>query len=501
MSLTIHGHDLSKVIKIGFEYTLDDDGLPTYGPEREFEGELRPESSYDVSAFKKLDSVRVQFLVAVDDEGSPFVKKYVVWVNGELVASIRRVSKSGNAFLYHFAPIPVLAQGSSPEADVVFQLAGNFPGQRFRGIIDEALSRVKEHPEFRPRAKVEFSEEEHEVDKENFKQEMLKMMEEKGDDFLSNEGNVENEGWRIEIPDSSSVPEWGKLLNVPHFIEWQNSFENTVEPFVVTALLSTIIAGPGELIAKELEQMRYIGPIRAIPPRNYLPQKTSTSGRWADGMAGWDVLLNDIVAGKTWFEQSTYDRLNLGYEFVGCRELTVSDELLEKLAETPLKDVIPKVTGKNTVRMRDVKSKTDVEPCDVGTGVSQVIPVVAGAMAPGCRFLSVEQPELHLHPAIQCNLGDLFISQMRRYPERTFLLETHSEHLILRLLRRIRETSEKKLRGRNKKFSLRTDDVGVLYVEEVKAGVRIKELLITDDGDFAEKWPQGFFDERAEELF
>ena len=53
---------------------------------------------------------------------------------------------------------------------------------------------------------------------------------------------------------------------------------------------------------------------------------------------------------------------------------------------------------------------------------------------------AVEQPELHVHPAVQVALGDVFIDGIKNR-NRTMLIETHSEHLLLRLLRRVRETN------------------------------------------------------------
>ena len=95
----------------------------------------------------------------------------------------------------------------------------------------------------------------------------------------------------------------------------------------------------------------------------------------------------------------------------------------------------------------------ELEPADMGLGVSQVLPVVVGVHDKNFTLLSIEQPELHIHPAIQCNLADEFVNAMfhsgrstrERESNRVLLLETHSEHLMLRLLRRIRETYENEL--------------------------------------------------------
>jgi predicted ATPase len=96
-------------------------------------------------------------------------------------------------------------------------------------------------------------------------------------------------------------------------------------------------------------------------------------------------------------------------------------------------------------------------------------------------------------------LGDLFIEAATRDgARRTIVVETHSEHLILRILRRIRETTEKELRDGAPAFS--ADKLSVQYVESGSDGVRIHRLQVDERGEFQDRWPKGFFAERMEEL-
>src|SRR5207302_11217502 len=57
----------------------------------------------------------------------------------------------------------------------------------------------------------------------------------------------------------------------------------------------------------------------------------------------------------------------------------------------------------------DVQSAIQLSHRDIGLGVSQVLPVLVNAAALRGRLLAIEQPELHLHPAQQAELGDVFI--------------------------------------------------------------------------------------------
>ena len=110
---------------------------------------------------------------------------------------------------------------------------------------------------------------------------------------------------------------------------------------------------------------------------------------------------------------------------------------------------------------------------------------------------AIEQPELHLHPAMQVELGDLFAKSVNQ--GRVFLIENHSEHLMLRLLRRIEETHSDELP--EGKPPLRPRQVSVVFIEQIDGAVRATPLRIDETGEFIDRWPHGFFHERAAELF
>jgi len=141
----------------------------------------------------------------------------------------------------------------------------------------------------------------------------------------------------------------------------------------------------------------------------------------------------------------------------------------------------------------------EVSPRDVGTGISQLLPVVVNALALRQHLIAIEQPELHLHPALQAELGDVFIESALGENKNNFLIETHSEHLILRLLRRIRETAAGELPVG--KTPLRPEDIAVLYVKPGSEGSEVIALPVNTEGDFDAPWPDGFFAERSKELF
>ena len=139
-----------------------------------------------------------------------------------------------------------------------------------------------------------------------------------------------------------------------------------------------------------------------------------------------------------------------------------------------------------------------VRTSDVGVGISQVVPIVVAALDPERPGITaIEQPELHLHPKLAVELGDLFAHPIDRGG--VFLIENHSEHLILRLLRRIEETHGGDLP--EGKPPLQPDQVSVVYLSQTGGEVQAKRLRIDETGEFIDRWPQGFFDERHDELF
>ena len=97
----------------------------------------------------------------------------------------------------------------------------------------------------------------------------------------------------------------------------------------------------------------------------------------------------------------------------------------------------------------------------------------------------VEQPEIHLHPSLQAELADLFIDIMKT-GRRQILVETHSEHLLLRIRRRIAEGT------------LKPDQVAILFVEKHGGESKVRRLDLNSRGHFSD-WPKGFFDEAYQE--
>jgi predicted ATPase len=147
----------------------------------------------------------------------------------------------------------------------------------------------------------------------------------------------------------------------------------------------------------------------------------------------------------------------------------------------------------------DKRSDTIVSHRDVGIGVSQVLPVLVTAYASQNEIIAIEQPEIHLHPALQADLGDVFIQSVLGPAKNRFLIETHSEHLLLRIMRRMRETNKGILPQGIP--PIKPKDICVLFVEPDGSRSIVREMPLNENGELVKAWPGGFFEEGLREIF
>jgi hypothetical protein len=318
--------------------------------------------------------------------------------------------------------------------------------------------------------------------------------------------------------------EWAEYRGEHEYSGQDDDIRQFMDDLVQNSLIYYLGALPVRAVIQHLStQLRSLGPLRTIPQRNQQFENIPCR-QWYDGLAAW----RELEKMMTGAEPHNAIRVDLGAlngypsppEYRGIKAEALEEisklelgyaPIIKKTAEIDIR--ISNVSEKKilqgavhrgdyrvteTLLLTDVKRGVVVHPCEVGTGVSQALPIAVGAFAKGCAIMTVEQPELHLHPRLQCDLADVFVANIHRHPDRRFLIETHSEHLILRLLRRIRETSAGE--QMDSSLTLTPDDVGVLYVGEASDGVRIQELRIGDDGQFIDEWPGGFFEEGFDEI-
>jgi hypothetical protein len=155
----------------------------------------------------------------------------------------------------------------------------------------------------------------------------------------------------------------------------------------VQRVLFMFMAGPALLLRDLLGEFRYIGPQRHVPPRDYTPPRLPEPARWANGMAGWDLLFHrpSLVERVSRLLVERH-RLNLGYtlEQVEFREFEEQDRLLAALRSNQIDDLadvevlLRRVPTRLRLLFRPMESPgVFLEPADLGVGVSQLIPVLA----------------------------------------------------------------------------------------------------------------------------
>lgn len=233
-----------------------------------------------------------------------------------------------------------------------------------------------------------------------------------------------------------------------------------------------------ECFDEESDIVSYIGPFRKNPERIYRDEEFQTRQVGAQGENVSTVLIRDYQKKKELITSiSSWLQNTMGYNLV-------VDEISNGLFRLLLED-------ENGIRSNIM---------DVGYGISQILPIVAQLLVdvPKRKFgwgtvidslVIVEQPELHLHPAAQSELADLFVRGAVD-GKKKLLIETHSEHLIRKLQVLIADPC----------CGITNEDVVIYYVDKDANGIAsIRELRILPNGKFAEKWPSGFFD-KAHEL-
>jgi len=318
---------------------------------------------------------------------------------------------------------------------------------------------------------------------------------------------------------------------------------------VLYVFISRLIANLNDLIKEKLNSLIYLGPFRQIPERNFSPENFQTLARWAEGLAAWDVLYKDeytVAETNSWLS-----KLGINYKIEVGKTVDIDESDINKLLynqSTPtkvfenLKEQIDlyfdgKEESKEVLLMKifnelkqldnsklkkyfdQAKTKLYLVPNDsniklqlhdLGVGIAQIVPIIVSVVSSQVKYgrtLLIEQPELHLHPAIQVELADLFASKLSKNGKpgvslinpHYAILETHSEHLILRLLRRIEETTKNPQSDSNYKISPK--DLVVYWFSFELGELVIEELPVDATGEFTKQWPNGFFEERSKELF
>lgn len=235
-----------------------------------------------------------------------------------------------------------------------------------------------------------------------------------------------------------------------------------------------------------LQSLCYLGPLRDYPERTY-----AWSGNTPDdvGMKGQDTIAAVLAADTAGRKLNRVRKAALkGFsEFIAERlvQLGVIESFRVK--------AVAKGRKEYEVLLKIHSKAAEVKLTDVGIGVSQVLPaIVLPFYCPAHSIVWLEQPEIHLHPQVQAELADVFITATQAWEggsarDVQIVIESHSEHFLNRLQRRIAEGV------------IAPEDVAVHFCSRSEEATEIEPLRLNMFGDI-ENWPQNFFGDEMADL-
>lgn len=228
-----------------------------------------------------------------------------------------------------------------------------------------------------------------------------------------------------------------------------------------------------------LSEIFYLGPLRDYPRRTYLWGGGEPSGVGNRGERAVAALLSSRNQGPT---------IDMGPE---QPKRTVEEHVAHWLKELGLiysfkvQPIAPN-RKEYEVRIQRTAESASVFLTDVGFGVSQILPVLVLLFyVPEGSTVILEQPEIHLHPAVQAGLADVFIDAIKRR-KLQIVLESHSEHLLQRLQRRIAEEI------------IDEQDIKLYFTAIAEGRSTLTPLALDEYGNIS-NWPAGFFGNAFEE--
>ena len=234
-----------------------------------------------------------------------------------------------------------------------------------------------------------------------------------------------------------------------------------------------------------LGSIAYLGPLRKHPQRTYQWSGDTPEGV---GQAGEATVAAILAA------QHEDRMLNRGPKKAKQAFTSFIAGWLKDLGVIHSFLVKPVAEGRKEyeVLVKTHAGAPEVKITDVGFGVSQVLPALVQAFyCPPHSTVWMEQPEIHLHPQVQAELADAFISAIKaredgKERDVQLIIESHSEHLLNRLQRRIAEGA------------LVPEDVAIYFCRRSGASTELEPLRVNMFGEI-ENWPENFFgDEMAD---
>jgi len=233
---------------------------------------------------------------------------------------------------------------------------------------------------------------------------------------------------------------------------------------------------------KLFSQIAYLGPLRDYPKRNYLwnSNKPTDVGKKGEHTISALLISEQSPKKSIAFGRGSKKKAETVEERVGhwLKELG----MIHKYSLKP----IAKDRKEYELKVQKTATSAEVLITDVGFGVSQILPIlVLCYYVPEGSVIILEQPEIHLHPSAQAVLADVFIEVVKSRKVQ-IILESHSEHLLRRLQRRIAEEK------------ISNDETALYFCSMENSASKIEKLNVDQFGNII-NWPKNFFGNEMEE--
>ncbi|MFN8672252.1 MAG: AAA family ATPase [Candidatus Sericytochromatia bacterium] len=255
----------------------------------------------------------------------------------------------------------------------------------------------------------------------------------------------------------------------PKIARWSLSKNNQVYLRYADHVFKGFIPTLDNPIESLILKTEFIDSIRVTPERGYeIPTSIEIKKIGITGENTYNILLKDFIDEKSTLLNKISDWYKNNFDGWGLR---VNEEL------------------KPFYQFELTKDDLNINIKDVGQGMTQVLPLVTIALMPTKEetLIIIEEPELHLHPAVHGNLAELFVDSLND-TNKKYLIETHSQNFVLRLRRLVAEGKISK------------DNLIIYFVDfdEEESKSDLKRINITDSGD-VDYWPEDIFSETLKE--
>jgi hypothetical protein len=270
---------------------------------------------------------------------------------------------------------------------------------------------------------------------------------------------------------------------------WSKGEEFSLSGIYANVLNAYVRAG-WQSITESLKDIVHVESLREIP-QQVLPANSAYLNKYFGGIYSGKVQVNEIRQ----FDPFGFGKKERNLE----KDLNLARGWFRELCDDKFDfEIEPILSSSGTtlaIRLSVISGPSVASFENVGSGLSQILPVVLALHTTGDSLALIEQPELHLHPKMQAQMADVILDSAKQLPRKQFFIETHSENLLLRFLRRLRET----YLGVTGTL-IYPEDMSIHQIIRDDVGSKILRLEVLESGEILESWTSGFVEIRLDDI-